>query len=154
MIRALWIGPFTKWEFQTFWLRASVWPINIGWKSMTLYKEYGTKGGLLETTLGIFNIKQNMGTWQFETKKNYLSHMTLGNLYNMHHPMQTTNTIVHSTFHFWLGTTLICCWRGRGTKVLFWRSRTLYIIHGNVERWSSKVYDSSTKYHVIWSITS
>jgi hypothetical protein len=65
---------------------------------MTLGKEYGTKGGLLETTSGIFNIKQNMGTWQFEQKK-YLSDITLGNLYNMCHPMQT-NTIVDSIFHF------------------------------------------------------
>jgi hypothetical protein len=37
---------------------------------MTLGKEYGTKGGLLETTSGIFNIKQNMGSWQFEPKIN------------------------------------------------------------------------------------
>lgn len=66
---------------------------------MTLGKEYGTKGGLLETTWGIFNIKQNMGSWQFEQKKKNLSDITLGNLYNILHPMQT-NTIVDSTFHF------------------------------------------------------
>jgi hypothetical protein len=48
---------------------------------------------------GSLTSNKTWGLGNFEPKK-YLSHITLGNLYNMHHPMQTTNTIVNNTFHF------------------------------------------------------
>jgi 4-alpha-glucanotransferase len=44
---------------------------------------------------GSLTSNKTWGLGNFNQKK-YLFDITLGNLYNMHHPMQTTNTIVDS----------------------------------------------------------
>jgi hypothetical protein len=59
----------------------------------------GQKVGYWKLHGGSLTSNKTWGVGNLSQKNKNLSDITLGNLYNIHHPMQT-NTIVDSTFHF------------------------------------------------------